>query len=200
MSVYGLPNTLNVSGKEYKIRSDYRVVLECLLALRDPNIEHKDKLLIVLSNIYEDAYKIMKTSACFLKKTNDVVNLFDDVEQAIQQAMWFIAGGKTDFPKKQRRMMDWEQDFPLIIAPINQIAGTEVRALPYWHWWSFLAAYMNIGESTFLNVIEIRRKLASGKKLEKWEREFYNNNRDIVTLKIRLSDSDEKALADIFER
>lgn len=198
MSVYSLPTTLTVAEKEYKIRSDYRVVLDCVLAMRDPNVEHKDKLLIVLCNIYEDAYRIMKTDDPFIKKADEVVSLFDDIEQAIKQAMWFIAGGKTEAPKKQRRMMDWEQDFPLIVAPINQIAGTEIRALPYWHWWSFLAAYMNIGESTFLNVVEIRRKLAAGKKLEKWERDFYNNNRSLVTIQTKLSESDEKALADIF--
>lgn len=197
MSIYSLPVTLNVCGKECLIRSDYRVVLDCIFAMNDPNVDKRDMGIIILSNIYQDAYEIMKTNQHMIEKTQRILELFDDVSEAINQAIWFISGGEED-KKSKIRLMDWEQDFKLLIAPINQIMGQEIRALSYLHWWTFLAAYLNIGESNFLTVIEIRRKLKKGKKLEKWEREFYHENKGMVDLKVKLSDKDEDELSQLF--
>ncbi|WP_278320796.1 hypothetical protein [Lacrimispora sphenoides] len=36
---------------------------------------------------------------------------------------------------------------------------------------------MEIEEGTFSMVLGIRQKIAKGKKLEKWEEEFYRNNK-----------------------
>ena len=42
---------------------------------------------------------------------------------------------------------------------------------------------MEIDEGAFSNVISIRRKKSKGKKLEKWEQDFYNENRKLIDLK-----------------
>ena len=89
---------------------------------------------------------------------------------------------------------DWEADFDLIAAAVNHVLGTECRALPHLHWRTFLGAYMEISpESLFSRVISIREKTKSGRKLEKWEREWYRKNRDLVDLPMKYSES-EKAL------
>lgn len=43
----------------------------------------------------------------------------------------------------------------------------------------------------FAGVIGIREKLKRGKKLEKNERAFYNENRAIIDLPVRISDEDQ---------
>ena len=48
-------------------------------------------------------------------------------------------------------------------------------------------------DSLFSRVISIREKTKSGRKLEKWEREWYRKNRDLVDLPMKYSES-EKAL------
>ena len=38
MYAWKLPTSLNVGGKNYKIRTDYRVILDILAAMNDPDI------------------------------------------------------------------------------------------------------------------------------------------------------------------
>ena len=88
---------------------------------------------------------------------------------------------------------DGEQDFPMIIAPINRVAGRDVRALPYMHWWTFIGYYMEIGDCTFSTILDIRRKLRKHKKLEKWEREYYDENRELIDFKsAHLTDDEDE--------
>ena len=72
--------------------------------------------------------------------------------------------------------MDWEHDFQNIAPPVSRVLGYDVRTPnKYTHWWTFLGGYMEIGETTFSNVVSIRSKMAKGKKLEQYEKEFCNN-------------------------
>jgi Bacteriophage Gp15 protein. len=72
-----------------------------------------------------------------------------------------------------KRLVDWEQDFNLITASINKVLNAEVRAIPYMHWWTYLCAFNEMPEGTFLTVLSIRYKKQNGKKLEEWEKDFY---------------------------
>ena len=84
--------------------------------------------------------------------------------------------------------MDWEQDAPIIIPAINRVQGMEIRSVPYMHWWTFLGAYMEIGECLYSQIIHVRQKKISHKKLDKWEKDFYNANKDIIDLKKKISE------------
>ena len=70
--------------------------------------------------------------------------------------------------KRKPKTLDWEQDAPLIIPAVNKVAGKEVRALEYLHWWTFLGYFMEIEDGLASQVWAIRQKKAKGKKLEKW--------------------------------
>ena len=100
--------------------------------------------------------------------------------------------------------MDWEQDATLIIPAVNRVVGREIRADKYMHWWTFLSAYMEIGECTFTHILSIRQKKSTGKKLEKWEQDYIRDNKDVVLLKDKLTEQekrereeDEKALKEL---
>ena len=45
----------------------------------------------------------------------------------------------------RRKLIDWEQDYPMIIAEVNKVAGCEVRS-PYLHWFTFIG-YFNAIET-----------------------------------------------------
>ena len=95
--------------------------------------------------------------------------------------------------------MAWEQDFQYIVAPVNRVLGYETRALEYdqegntggVHWWTFLSAYMEIGDCLFAQIVGIRSKKAKGKKLDKTEQEFYRKNKEIVDIKVCYTESEE---------
>ena len=84
---------------------------------------------------------------------------------------------------------------------MNRVLGYESRAVKYdvenntggVHWWTFLAAYMEIGgDCLFSQIVTIRDKKQRGKKLEKYEREWLKRNADIVNLKTNYTESENK--------
>ena len=176
---YGLPKSVEVNGTEYDIRSDYRAILDIIQALNDINLNSQEKAYIALDIFYYDATKIP----------------YEDTEQALAECFAFIDGGAVRNQGNAPKVVDWEKDFPLIIAPINAVAGREIRADEYCHWWTFLAYYNEInGDCTFAQVVRIRDIQARGKSLEKDEREWLNRNRDIVDMPSRYTDDEEEFL------
>ena len=98
----------------------------------------------------------------------------------------FIACGSWD-SKPGPTLLDWEQDAQMIVADVNKVAGTEIRAMPFLHWWTFMAYFNAIGEGQLSTLVSIRDKLRRGKKLEKWEQEYYRKNKERVDLRKRYS-------------
>lgn len=79
----------------------------------------------------------------------------------------------------------------MIIPEVNKVLGYEVRMPKETHWWTFMGAYMGIGEGLFSNVLNIRQKKAKGKKLEKYEKEFESANKDLIRLPEHLREEDK---------
>ena len=98
--------------------------------------------------------------------------------------------GESTF-KHKPRLMDWEQDGDMIVPAVNKVAGKEIRAVPYMHWWTFFGYFMESGECLFNTVVGIRSKKAKGEKLDKWEKKFYQENKNIIDIKTRLSDEEQ---------
>lgn len=179
---YGLPTTVTVSGAEHAIRSDYRAILDIICALNDPDFTGQEKAMAVIAIFYENPDGL------------------EDIEAAIQAAFSFIACGRPEEEngKKRPRLADWEKDFPHIISAVNKVAGREVRADGYCHWWTFMGYYDALdGESTFANIVSIRSKKAKGKKLEKWEQEWYRENRQMVDIRqpVEYTEQEKELLA-----
>lgn len=174
---YGLPTTLTVDGKAWEIRTDYRVVLELLEVLGDPDFSDTDKAQAAIATIFPEWEQLV------------------NYEEALKQCFWFIDCGQTPSSKKSPRLVDWQKDYPYIIAPINRVLGYECRAVEYLHWWTFMGAYMEIGgECAFSQIVNLRSKMSRGKKLEKYEREWLRQNRELVVLPQKYSTEDEEML------
>lgn len=177
--IYALPTSVKVKGAEYEIRSDYRAVLDIITALSDSELDNRDKAEAVLEIFYPDFDEMPH----------------EDYQEAINQCFRFIDRGQERKQQKEPVLMSFEQDFDMIIAPINSIAGCEVRSLEYLHWYSFLSFYQEIGDCLFAQVVRIRDKKAHGKALDKQDREFYRRNRDIVDLKTNYTEAEKDLLA-----
>ena len=74
-----------------------------------------------------------------------------------------------------------------------------MRLDPDMHWWTFFGLYMSIDGGVFSTVLHIRRKRAQGKQLEKWEEEFYRDNKKMVDIKKPMT-AEEKAAQAYFEK
>lgn len=178
--MYRLPETLTVCGQEYGIRWDFRDVLDVLEILNDTELDNKSRSYFTLLFFYTDFESIPP----------------EGYQEAIEKCNWFLSGGHEERSgKKNPRLMDWKQDFPYIIAPVNRVLGFEARAAESLHWWTFLGAYMEIGECTFAQIVHIRDKKRRGKTLDKADREWYAKNRDIVDLKTKYTSEEEDFFA-----
>lgn len=176
--MYDLPTSLEVCGTEYAIETDFRVILDIFSVLSAVELTSEEKCFCVLGMFYPGFFTMPG----------------EHMEEAIKQCFWFINGGNEETQKKSPKLMDWEQDFRLLIAPINRIAGQEVRALPYLHWWTFISYYCEIGDCYFAQIVRIRDLKAKGKLKDKADREFYSRNRDAIDIKRRYSETEEEII------
>lgn len=169
ISNWGYPKSLMVDGIEYGIKSDYRAVINIFIALNDYELQNEDdyvKSSVILSLFYEN-YKNIP---------------MQHWQEALDAMKEFIDMGISGDSGNNTRLIDWDKDAPIIISEVNNVLNKEIRAEKYMHWWTFLSAYMSIGESLLSNVLHIRIKKAKGQKLEKHEQEFYKNNKAIIEL------------------
>lgn len=166
--MFEIPTGIFINDFELKIRNrgDYRMVLDCFAALNDVELEKEERVYCALIIFYEDF--------------NDLEDLmhFPKLNEAVQKMYWFFNCGddKGVGANKHRKLIDWEGDSQLIASAINKVANTEIRAASYIHWWTFMGYYLAIGESPLATIVGIRSKIMEGKKLEKYESKFKNDN------------------------
>lgn len=179
-----LPRSLDIGGTHQKINADFRDILDIIKHLNDTAQPESLNAYIALNLFYEDFESI--PDGCW--------------QEAAEKMMWFINCGESpQVNEKKPQMIDWEQDQQMIIADINKVAGQEVRALPFCHWWTFIAWFNAIGEGQLSTVVSIRDKLRKHKKLIDWEKEFYRENRSKIDLKHKYT-AQEQAELDEWEK
>lgn len=177
--MYELPTHVEIGGTNYEIRSDYRAALDILSALSDPELDDYNRIMEAL-DIFYPAFANMPQG---------------DYREAVEKCFWFInCGDEETATRKTPKLMDWEQDFAYVVAPINRVIGKEVRSLEYLHWWTFIGAYYEVGDCLFAQIVNIRQKKATGKKLDKSEQEFYRKNRHLVDFKRKYTKADDDVL------
>ena len=173
--IYDLPRALTFGGRDWAINTDFRDVLVILLAFEDPDLDEQQKAYVCLHNLYVDDWEIPR----------------EQVQAAFEAALGFIDHGSRD-DRPGPRTMDWEQDAALIFPAVNRVAGCEVRALPYCHWWTFCGWFMEIKDSTAATVFGLRSKKARGKKLEKWEKEYWQQNLNTCRLRPKKTTAEQE--------
>ncbi len=170
MTPWSLPDRVEIQNRSYRIRADYRVILEILKTLDDPEEPELIRWKIALGLFYEDYQQI--PAAC--------------QREAMERLAEFINCGQPEKDQKPApKLLDWEQDALAIVADVNRVAGCEIRAQPFLHWWTFMAFFNAVGQGQLSMLVSIRDKLRRGKKLEKWEQEFYRENKDRVDLQTK---------------
>lgn len=180
MTSYDLPIKIKIDGKYWDIRNkcDYRVVLDCINALNDVELDDKSRIQCALFIFYENATEIV------------------DVQTAVLKMFNVIGYGETNSNQNKPKLMDWEHDFRYVAPAISSELGYDVRTpKEYTHWWTFIGAYLNIDrECMFSTIVSIRNKRFKGKKLEKWEEEFYRNNKSMVDIPQQLTEEEQAEL------
>lgn len=184
---YRLQRTVEIGGEPYEIRTDYSAVMDIFEALNDAELTDRERAEAVLTIFYMEPEKIPE----------------DSYEEAIQECFRFLRGGEEERQKKNEPVVvDWKQDWHLIVPPINRVLGYDIRNVDYdpetntggVHWHTVLSAYMEIGDCFFAQIVAIRSKKARHKPLDKRDREFYRRNKELIDIKVKYTEAEQDIL------
>ena len=171
--MYSIPTSLYFNEADHPIRNkgDYRMILDCFTVLGAVELTKQERLIACLIIFYEEVNELLD------------LNKLGDLDVAVKEMYWFFNCGQKESPGRNipYKLIDWDQDSQLISSAVNKVANTEIRAVPYLHWWTFMGYYMAIGESPLSTVVGIRSKIKRHKKLEKYEQEFKRENPEYFT-------------------
>lgn len=173
---YELPTKLKIGSRDYRINADFRTALDIFEVLNDPELSRGEQIWLALGFFYPEAAEIPT----------------GDLTEAAEQCFRFLAGGREQ--KGGPVLMDWERDFQWIVGPVNRVVGKEIRSEEFFHWWSFLGAYMEMGDCLFAQIVRIRSRRAAGKKLDKADEEWYRQNRELVELPQKCTGEEKELL------
>ncbi len=182
MTGWVLPESASIGGRVYRINADFRDILEVIDQLNSTEEDESVKRYVALSLFY-DGFETMPER---------------DYVEAFRFMADFISAGEEDDGVQRPKLIDWQQDRNIIASEVNKVAGTEVRALKFLHWWTFIGYFSCIGDGQLALIVSIREKKLRGKKLEGFEQEFYRKNRSRVDLRQPIT-SEEEATFDRWE-
>lgn len=181
MNFWGLPKAALIQGRTIPFNSDYRDILDIIRYMADEALPTYTRWAVALALFYNE-------------------EIPEEMEEdAARYLSEFIDYGAGDDGRPHPKLIDWEQDAQMIIADVNKVAGQEVRAVNYLHWWTFMAYFNAIGEGQLSSVVNIRSKRAKGKKLDKSEMEFYRENRKRIDFQTPAT-PEQKAVKDYFDK
>ena len=124
-----LPETVIVDGREFAIRSDFRISIMFEMMVSDSKLSKSQKLAQALELYFEDEVP-----------TNH--------NEAIKQVLDFYGCGKKHTsPKKNKKagirspVYSFEYDDGYIFSAFIDQYGIDLNDIPYLHWWKFKAMF-----------------------------------------------------------
>ena len=163
MDLWQLPTEWAAGGRVFPHKTDYRQILKLMALLQDESRPAQLRWLTALAYFYARPVPPELEA--------DAMAYLSD----------FLSCGETGAPGP--KLLDWQLDAPEIIADINAVAGREVRAEPYLHWWTFLSFFHGIRQGRLSTLVSIRDKLSRGQKLEPYEQEYCRAHKDKIRLR-----------------
>ena len=172
------PLTVTIDGEEFEIEGncDYRVILDCLAVYEDSSLDILTQHQTALIFFYKKPKKIKNFEEAVKQMLRVIDCQYAEIETTSQQTTY------------SPRIMSWKKDFKHIAPAVSRILGYEIRTPnTYTHWWTFMGAFQEIGESVWSTIISIRRKLMHGQNLEDWERKIYESNKNDIDLPFEIT-------------
>lgn len=174
-----LPDTVDVGGKKYAIRTDFRIAMLFEILMQDNSILPKDKTWRALKLFYPE--------------------IPDDLKNATDAMLWFYRCGKEDNPQKKRmaarkgktRVYSFEYDDDYIYAAFMTQYGIDLQDIDYMHWWKFRALFNSLDKNVqFSKIMEYRSVEINS--IPKEQQPFYRKMKRLYALPI--ADDEQKKM------
>ena len=121
-----------------KIRTDFRESIKFELLMQDNKIDEQTKIMQALKLYYYDLSQIT------------------DIKQAINDILWFYAGGKkdinieetkTDNTENKKQIYSYEFDDEYIYSAFMEQYKMDLNSIKYLHWWKFKSLMNGLSEN-----------------------------------------------------
>lgn len=174
-----LPGSVMVCGKEYEIRTDFRISMLFEILMQDSEVDAKDKTKRALKLYYPVSPPQLR--------------------EAVDAILWFYKCGKEDNPVKQKmaarkgktRVYSFDYDDDYIYAAFMTQYGIDLQDIEYMHWWKFRAMFNSLtNQNEFVKIMEYRSIDIKG-DMPKEQKEFYRKMQRLHALPVS-RDEDEK--------
>lgn len=173
--VDSLPDTVEVNGQEYKIRTDFRIGVLFELVMEDDELSQYEKLFSAINLYYEEPP--------------------DDLIEAFKQALWFYQCGKTqktairgdedeEAPEDRGRTpiaYSFEYDDAYIYASFLKEYGIDLTEEDL-HWWKFRALFKALPEDSQIVKIMGYRTAKINDNMSKAEKDFIRKMKKLYAL------------------
>lgn len=169
--LWDLPRQVTVGDRQLEIDPDFRTVLRIFRHFQNEELPEFLRWEVALTLFYRQPVP----DGCRVEAMEALAN--------------FVTCGQQGKPGP--RLLDWEHDAMAIVADVNRVAGKEIRELEFLHWWTFLSWFHAIGEGQLSSLVELRRRLSRGEKLDEHQRQFYRENKAMVDLPRRRSPAEQ---------
>jgi hypothetical protein len=144
-----LPKKVMIEGEEIGINTDYRNVLLYFRALRDEDIEDREKLEIAARLFFKRKPRNVEEAMGYI---NEEYIVCSESQESMRRRNKIKRSSE-----KEKLVFDFEQDGILIYVSFMQEYGIDLRKEKM-HWYVFKALFDGLGEETVLRrVIEFRK-------------------------------------------
>lgn len=180
-----LPTKIKVNDNIYNINSDFRTIINIILAFEDKELTNNEQVYIMLKNLYKEEVRQ------------------EDTYEAMKKALKFIDGGiepELENDIKPKRIYSFKKDGNYIFSGINQTHHINLSENENMHWWVFLSFFMDMSTDCTFGELVYYRKRKNENKLTKEEKEQYKKIKKLVDLdeKDKMSSQVKKEFLDKF--
>lgn len=175
-----LPEQLEVGGKMYPIRSDFRTAIRLEEIVRDKRMDEGLKLMQMLllffgSNIPEDIPGAVDAVLCFYQGGRDTGMEQEKKKEHNRKKRRGSQG------KENRQLYSFCQDSSYLYASFMEQYGISLRDAQL-HWWEFLALFEGLGEHTRMGKVLYYRSVNTA-GMPKEKRKHINEMKKLYALK-----------------
>ncbi len=165
-----LPDTVLVGGREYSVRTDFRVFILFELLWQDPDMEPAEKIRRSLLLCYPEVP--------------------GDYGPAVEGLLWFYKCGRQESRRKQEaasrrgaeKVYSFDHDAGYIYAAFLSQYGVDLQDIEYLHWWKFRALFNALSDQTEFVKIMGYRSIDISDDMSGSQKAFYKRMKRIHAL------------------
>ena len=129
-----LPDTVEISGKFYKIATDFRDWIAFFDMMADENFDKKQKMLTALQWFIEEI-------------PENIASAYHALTEFASCSKTKKISGKSD-KNLSTPTLSWLYDSAYVLGAFRQVYGIDLIRTEYMHWWEFSALFEALPEDT----------------------------------------------------